>query len=116
MTTGTTTNQSGSATDKARETASTMKDDAKQTASRMADQTRDAWGQAKENPTPSGIQGAIESLPSTFYLYGTLGSIGLSLLLRLFGRREFANFIGLWAPTILALGMLNKQMRPSRDM
>jgi hypothetical protein len=35
---------------------------------------------------------------------GTLISIVISLLLYFSGRREWAIFVGLWAPTILNLG------------
>lgn len=93
-----------------------MGDAAKDSAQKTAQDTKDAFSQAQEDPTPSGIQGALENLPSSVYLYGTLGSIGLSLLLRLAGRKEFANFVGLWPPTILSLAMINKIIRPSKEM
>jgi hypothetical protein len=113
-TTGTTdTREQGGA---ARETAAQMAQGARESAQRLAEQTREAWQQAREEPTPQGIMGALEQLPSSFYLYATLGSIGLSLLLRIAGRKELANFVGLWPPTILSLAMLNKTLRPSREM
>jgi hypothetical protein len=102
--------------EQAQQTANQMKEGAKNQAQRVAEETRSAWSQVQENPTPSGIMGALENMPATTYLWATLGSIGLSLLLRIFGRREFANFVGLWPPTILALAMLSKQFRPSREM
>jgi hypothetical protein len=55
-------------------------------------------------------------MPASVYLYGSLSAIGLSALLRLAGRKDFANFVGLWPPTILSLAMLNKMLRPSREM
>ena len=100
----------------ARETAGQMKEGAKDSAQKMAADTRDAWKQAQDEPTPSGIQGALEQLPASAYLYATLGSMGFSLLLRLLGRKDFATFVGLWPPTIVALALLNKQVRPSREM
>ncbi len=96
--------------------SSPMMDEARQSTSRAAEQTAGAVGQVQADPTPRGVMGAIENLPATVYLWATLGSIGGSLLLRLAGKREFANFVGLWPPTIVALAIMNKQLRPSREM
>ena len=100
----------------ARDTAQQAAQGARESTQRMAEQTRQAWQEAQENPTPSGIMGALEQLPATTYLYATIGSIGLSLLLRMFGRKDFANFVGLWAPTFISLGLMSKLVRPSREM
>ena len=93
-----------------------MTDGVRESASRVADQATGAVQQVQDDPTPRGLMGAIEDLPATVYLWATLGSIGVSLLLRLAGKREFANFVGLWPPTIVALALMNKQLRPSREM
>lgn len=108
--------QNQNATGSQKEQANKFADESKKAAQKMGEQTRDAWSQAKEEPTPAGIQSAIENLPAPVYLWATFGSIGLSLLLRLAGRKEFANFVGLWPPTIVALALMNKQVRPSREM
>jgi hypothetical protein len=113
MTTQSTTDK---AKEQARETTAQFQEGAKDSAKHMADQTRDAWKQAQEEPTPSGIQGALENLPASAYLYATMGAMGMSLLLRLMGRKDFANFVGLWPPTIVALALMNKQIKPSREM
>ncbi len=102
--------------EQARDTAGYAAKETKDSAKKMAEETRHAWSQAKEEPTPTGIQGALENLPAPVYLYATFGSMAASLLLRLMGKREFANFIGLWPPTIVALAMMNKSLRPSREM
>jgi hypothetical protein len=57
----------------------------------------------------------VENLPSSVYYGGVIGSIGLSLLLFLSGKRLSAIFVGLWAPTILNLGLYNKLLRPSTE-
>ena len=57
----------------------------------------------------------IENLPSSVYYGGVFGSIILSLGLYLSGRRQAAIFVGLWAPTILNLGLYNKLLRPSQE-
>jgi len=97
-------------------TANPTMDGMRESTSRVADQATEAVRRAQADPTPRGLMGAIEGLPATVYLWATLGSIGASLLLRLAGKREFANFVGLWPPTIVALALMNKQLRPSREM
>lgn len=57
----------------------------------------------------------IENLPSSVYYGGVLGSIALSVALFMSGKRETGIFVGLWAPTILNLGLYNKLLRPSRE-
>jgi hypothetical protein len=58
----------------------------------------------------------IENLPSGVYYGGVFGSILLSVGLYLSGRREAGIFVGLWAPTILNLGLYNKLLRPSQEV
>jgi hypothetical protein len=57
----------------------------------------------------------IENLPSSVYYGGVAGSILLSVLLYVTGRKEAGIFVGLWAPTILNLGLYNKLLRPSQE-
>jgi len=54
---------------------------------------------------------SIENLPSSVYYGGVLGSIALSVFLFMSGKRETGIFVGLWAPTILNLGLYNKMLR-----
>ena len=58
---------------------------------------------------------SIENLPSSVYYGGVLGSIALSVFLFVSGKRETGIFVGLWAPTILNLGLYNKLLRPSHE-
>ena len=112
--------QAGQQAQAARETATRMAGQAaegtRESTQRLADQTRQAWQDVQQDPTPQGIMSTLENMPANVYVYATFGSMALSLLLRLLGRKDFANFVGLWPPTILALAMLNKQIRPSREM
>ncbi len=57
----------------------------------------------------------VENMPSSVYFGGVFGSIILSLYMYLTGRRQAAIFIGLWAPTILNLGLYSKLLRPSQE-
>ncbi len=59
---------------------------------------------------------SIENLPSSVYYGGVLGSIVLSVYLFMSGKRETGIFVGLWAPTILNLGLYNKLLRPSHEV
>jgi hypothetical protein len=49
------------------------------------------------------------------YLGAVLGSILLSLALRAANKKEAANFVGLWAPTILNLGLYMKLLKPAEQ-
>ena len=57
----------------------------------------------------------VENLPSSVYYGGVFGSILLSLGLFFNGKKQEAIFVGLWAPTILKLGLYNKLLRPSKE-
>lgn len=58
----------------------------------------------------------VENLPSSVYYGGVFGSILLSLGLFFSGKRLAGIFVGLWAPTILNLGLYNKLLNPSREL
>ncbi|MBI2955246.1 MAG: hypothetical protein HYY30_13105 [Chloroflexi bacterium] len=60
-------------------------------------------------------QSSMEEMPSNFYFLGTLGAIALSAMFFLMGRKSLAFFIGLWPPTILAMGLFYKILRPSHE-
>ena len=61
------------------------------------------------------VMETMENLPSSVYYGGVLGSILLSIVLYATGKRHAAIFVGLWAPTILNLGLYNKMLRPSEE-
>ena len=54
------------------------------------------------------IESATVAVPSEAYLSLVLGAMATSLLLMRTGRRNVANFIGQWAPTILIMGLYKK--------
>jgi hypothetical protein len=49
-----------------------------------------------------------DDIPTEAYLAATGVSILLSLLLYLTGKKQAAQFVGLWAPTIIHLGLFTK--------
>jgi hypothetical protein len=57
------------------------------------------------------IEEQTAKLPSDTFLWLALGSIGASLALQVFGRKETSNFVGQWAPTFLILGLYNKLVK-----
>lgn len=49
-----------------------------------------------------------DDIPTDAYLAATGVSILLSLLLYVMGKKQAAQFVGLWAPTIINLGLFTK--------
>ena len=67
--------------------------------------------QHKEGEVTKAIEYYTSQVPSGTYLSLAVGSIGLSLALRLMGQKHAANFVGQWVPTILILGLYNKVVK-----
>jgi hypothetical protein len=57
------------------------------------------------------IEDQTARLPSDTFLWGALGSMGVSLALQMAGKSQMANFVGQWAPAILILGLYNKVVK-----
>ncbi len=64
---------------------------------------------------PSGIEHYTSAIPSGTYLSLAIASIGLSLALQVAGRKNEAQFVGQWVPTILILGLGNKDGQARSD-
>jgi adenosylmethionine-8-amino-7-oxononanoate aminotransferase len=64
-----------------------------------------------EGRIAKAIEEQTSKLPSDTFLWLAGGSICASLAMRLFNRREDANFIGQWVPTLLILGLYNKLVK-----
>jgi hypothetical protein len=65
----------------------------------------------EEGTVTKTIEHYTSQVPSGTYLSLAVGSIGLSLALRLLGQKHAANFVGQWVPTILILGLYNKMVK-----
>jgi hypothetical protein len=65
----------------------------------------------REGPIARAIEEQTAKLPSDSFLWAALGSIGISLVLKMVGRRHDALFVGQWAPTFLLLGIYNKLVK-----
>jgi hypothetical protein len=64
-----------------------------------------------EGFTTKMIESQTAKIPSGTFLTAGIGAIAVSWLFLLVGRRNIANFIGLWVPTILIIGLYNKLVK-----
>ena len=62
----------------------------------------------REGMVARTIEQQTARMPSDWFLWAALGSVGLSLAFELSGAEKKANFVGHWAPTFLILGLYNK--------
>lgn len=60
------------------------------------------------------IEQQAAKLPSDTFLFLAIGAMGLSLALEVTGRRDAGRFVGLWAPTLLTMGVYNKIVKTLR--
>lgn len=49
--------------------------------------------------------------PSDLFLAFALGSMAVSLLSEITGRERLSRFVGMWAPTLLIMGVYNKLVK-----
>jgi hypothetical protein len=64
-----------------------------------------------EGPVAKAIDQQTAKMPSDWFLWAALSSIGVSLTLQASGRRHASMFVGQWAPTFLILGLYNKVVK-----
>jgi hypothetical protein len=64
--------------------------------------------QHAEGSVARGIEHYTAQMPSDWFLWAAGASIFGSLTLHCLGRKEDAQFVGQWAPTLLILGLYNK--------
>ncbi len=57
----------------------------------------------------------MEVVPTQAYLGAALGSIAVSALLRLFGKKDAAVFVGQWPPTFILFALAFKLLYPSHE-
>jgi hypothetical protein len=86
----------------------------------VMDNVRDRMSTEPESmPRPDHREGTVArtieqqtaKLPSDWFLWAALGSVGLSLAFEIAGDEKKANFVGHWAPTFLILGLYNKMVK-----
>ena len=57
----------------------------------------------------------MEAVPTQAYLGAAVGSIALSALLRVFGKKDAAIFVGQWPPTFILFALAYKLLGPSDE-
>lgn len=62
----------------------------------------------EEGRVARAIEAQTSKISSDFFLWSGVGAVLLSLGLRLAGKKQSANFVGQWVPTVLLLGVYNK--------
>jgi hypothetical protein len=65
----------------------------------------------REGKVASAIEEQTAKLPSDLFLWAALGSIAISLALKLARKDDKALFVGQWPPTFLILGLYNKLVK-----
>lgn len=66
----------------------------------------------KEGKVTKQIEAVTSKIPSGSYLSLALGSMALSAALAAFSKRKnLANFVGLWVPTLMLVGIYNKLVK-----
>ena len=60
---------------------------------------------------PCSIETTMAKIPPDAWLVAALGSIGISLLLKMNGRRDDSRFVGDWAAPFLLLGVYTKLLK-----
>jgi len=64
-----------------------------------------------EGPVATAIENQTAKLPSDIFLWAALGSIGLSLALKIMKKNNNALFVGQWPASFLLLGLYNKLVK-----
>jgi hypothetical protein len=57
------------------------------------------------------IEQQAAKIPSDAFLFAALSAMGASLVLEVLGRRRESRFVGMWAPTLLTMGVYNKLVK-----
>ena len=65
----------------------------------------------QEGAVTQAIEQYTSIVPSGTYLSIALGAMGISAALQCMGRKNDAQFVGQWVPTILLLGIYNKMVK-----
>lgn len=57
------------------------------------------------------IEQQTARVPSHWFLFAALGSMTASAVLQGMGRAKESSFVGMWAPTLLIMGVYNKLVK-----
>ena len=68
----------------------------------------------REGQVTNMIENQTAKIPSAIFLWAAIGSIGVSLALKMSGKKHEALFVGQWAAPFLLFGIYNKLAAASR--
>ena len=75
------------------------------------ERVRDMMTDGSEGTVTQMIEEQTSKVPSGMYLTLGIGAMLVSWLLLAGGRKNLANFVGQWVPTILIVGLYNKLVK-----
>jgi hypothetical protein len=65
----------------------------------------------KEGPVAAAIEEYTSRIPSDIFLWAALGSVGISLTLKIMKKDDEALFVGQWPAPFLLFGVYNKLVK-----
>ncbi|RYG46597.1 hypothetical protein EON79_09705 [bacterium] len=81
------------------------------------EQAREGFSQARDTASHKldsaahYVEDRATDIDGDKFLLAAVASVGVSLALNLFGKKEQANFVGHWVPTLLIFGLYAKMTR-----
>lgn len=81
------------------------------TMNKLVDKLEHGGGEPEEGKMTKAIEKQTAKVPSIGFLALAVVSMLASLGLAVGKKRELANFVGLWAPTLLVIGIYNKLVK-----
>jgi hypothetical protein len=72
---------------------------------------KDINPEKREGPVATILEEQTAKIPSDLFLWASLGSMAVSLTLKIIRRDDASLFVGQWAPAFLLLGIYNKLVK-----
>ncbi|HYE92588.1 MAG TPA: hypothetical protein VEA38_16280 [Terriglobales bacterium] len=73
--------------------------------------TKGLTGRHDEGTLTETVEAFTAEVPSLTYMAVAVGAMAASVGFMVMGRKNVANFIGLWVPSILIMGLYNKLVK-----
>ena len=78
--------------------------------------TTEPMMQKEEGKVTTKIEERTAKVPSGAYLGLAIGSMVLSAGFMLAGKKQIANFVGQWVPSLLVIGLYNKMVKIEHEL
>jgi len=69
-----------------------------------------------EGPSTRRIENVTSKWPSVSFLALAVGSMAISAGFAMTRKKDLANFVGLWAPSLLIIGVYNKLVKAEKNI